>query len=433
MKKRIFLQNIIILSLSSLLIRGLGMIFTVRLAAVMGAEMLGRYRLIISIYVFFLLLCTSGISVTVTRLTGDLLAKNEFGKAAFVRDKALQLSLITGVIIGLIMIGVSFILPKQIFGEGASSAVRLLGISLPFGGFSAALRGYFTAKRKILRNCGEQLLEQLSEIIIFFSIAGNLSKLGISPLLCAAFSTTSAEIISFIYCIILWYYDKKCNYKAERFIGIYKIAMPIFIPCTASAGLRSALSTVENSLIPVGLMTFGAEREAALSEYGIISGMALPCVLLPSVFILPFSQLIVTELSRERTLMHKKNIRRIAVKSLKIVIIYSLIMMLPYLIIPDKIASSLGYCREAGFYMRVLAPLIPLSFLDSAVDGMLKGLDCQKSYFRINIIESVLRVIMALTLVPILGSAGVIAIIIFGELINVTLSLWKLLDIIKKK
>ena len=106
-------------------------------------------------------------------------------------------------------------------------------------------------------------------------------------------------------------------------------------------------------------------------------------------------------------------------------------MMTPFIFIPDKIASAFGYCDKAGFYMRVLAPLIPLSYLDSAVDGMLKGLDCQKSYFHINIIESVLRVIMALTLVPFLGTAGVIAIILFGELINVTLSLWKLLEVIK--
>lgn len=420
-----------ILSASSLVIRGIGMAFSVKLAAVMGAEMLGRYRLTISIYVFFLLLCTSGISVTVTRLTGDLLAKNEYGKASFVRDKALGFSFITGIILGAIMFLTSFFLPRHIFGDGAAGAVRLLGISLPFGGFSAALRGYFTAKRKILRNAGEQLLEQLSEITVFFIAADHLSALGVSPLLCAALATTIAEIISFFYCIFLWLNDRKHNAAPEQFSGIYKLSSPVFIPCTASAGLRSALSAIENSLIPVGLITFGSGRENALSEYGIISGMALPCVLFPSVFILPFSQLIVTELSRERTLLHTKNIRRISVRSLRIVIIYSLLMMTPFIIFPDKIASAFGYCDKAGFYMRVLAPLIPLSYLDSAVDGMLKGLDCQKSYFRINIIESVLRVIMALTLIPVFGAAGVIAIILFGELINVTLSLWRLLDEIK--
>ena len=103
--------------------------------------------------------------------------------------------------------------------------------------------------------------------------------------------------------------------------------------------------------------------------------------------------------------------------------------MTPFIFIPDKIASAFGYCDKAGFYMRVLAPLIPLSYLDSAVDGMLKGLDCQKSYFRINMIESVLRIIMALTLVPLFGAAGAAALILLGELVNVTLSMWKLLSV----
>ena len=178
-------------------------------------------------------------------------------------------------------------------------------------------------------------------------------------------------------------------------------------------------------------MQYGALKEQALSEYGIISGIALPYVLFPSVLIIPFSQLIVTELAQERTLGHKKNIRRIALRSLRATIIYSLIMMLPFLVCPDVIVSMTGVCRESIFYLRVLAPLIPLSYLDSAVDGMLKGLDCQKSYFHINIIESVIRVIMAFTLIPFFGPAGITAIILFGELINVTLSLWKLLDVIK--
>ena len=103
--------------------------------------------------------------------------------------------------------------------------------------------------------------------------------------------------------------------------------------------------------------------------------------------------------------------------------------MLPFLIFPYELAGLLGYPQRAGFFMRVLALLIPLSFLDSIADGMLKGLDCQKSYFRINMIESVLRIIMALTLVPLFGAAGAAALILLGELVNVTLSMWKLLSV----
>ncbi len=431
MKKKLFLKNIMILSASSLIIKSMGMFFAVKIACVMSGEMLGRYRLVMSIYAFFLLMCTSGISVTITRLTGEMSAKEEYGKVSYIRDRIQLYGLLSGTIIGVLMILSSFILPGEFFSGGAAASVRILGASLPFAGFSAAVRGYFTAKRKIIRSAGEQILEQSAEILIFFASIKYLSSIGISPIFCAAVGTALAEFLSSLYCVIIWLYDKKHTALSERAENIIKAALPIYIPCTASAGIRSALSALENNLIPTGLMLSGAMREEALTQYGIISGMAIPCVLFPSVFIVPFSQLIVTELAQERTLTHKKNIRRIALRSLRVTIIYSLVMMLPFLSTPGIITKLLGFSSDADFYLRVLAPLIPLSYLDSAVDGMLKGLDCQKSYFHINIIESVLRVIMALTLIPLLGIKGVIAIFIFGELINVTLSLWKLLNVIK--
>ncbi len=432
MKKQLFIKNVIILSLSSLIIRAIGMAFGVRAASVMGAEMLGRYRLTVSLYTFFFLLVTSGLSVTATRLAGDFLAAGECRKASYIRDKTILFGFLSGTILCGGMILLSFFLPTGFLGQGSVGAVRILALSLPFAAFSAALRGYFTAKRCILRTAAEQLLEQLSEITVFFAAFDYLEPAGISPLLCAALATTCAEVISFIYCIILWIADRRTTEPPEKVTQLFRLASPIAVPCTASAGLRSALSAVENSLIPAGLMLCGADQENALAEYGIISGMALPCVLFPSVLIIPFSQLIVTELSRENALGHHKSIMRISKKMLKVTIAYSLITTLPFLFFPEIIASALGFPSKAAFFIRVLAPLIPLSYLDSAVDGMLKGLDCQKSYFHINMIESVLRVIMALTLIPLYGAAGVIVIILFGELINVTLSLWKLLSVVNK-
>lgn len=431
MKKDLFIKNIIILSLSTLAIRAVGLIFGAKMAVVMGAYMLGRYKLTLSIYAFFLLMCTVGVSITVTRLAGDYFASGESRKAGFVRDASITFSFLFGMLLCIVMIVSSVFLPDMFFGEGSKNALRILSLSLPFAGFSSALRGYFTAKRCVFRTAAEQMLEQVVEIAVFFYSFYVFTPKGISPLYCAAAATTSAEVISFVYSMILWIADRKHTPKPEKVKEIIHLALPIAWPCTASAGLRSALSAVENSLIPSGLMLCGTGQDKALSQYGIISGMALPCVMFPAVFIIPFSQLIVTELSREKKLGHRKSVMHISRKMLKITVIYSIIMMLPFIICPQLISSVLGLPKESAFFMKVLAPLIPLSYLDSTVDGMLKGLDCQKSYFRINMVESVLRVIMALTVIPVFGAAGVIAIILSGELINVTLSLWKLLSVIK--
>ena len=431
MRKKLFIKNVMIMSFSALLIRCIGMLFAVKTAGIMGAEMLGRFRLVLCVYALFLLTSTSGTGITVTRIAGDLFACRKDAQACFVRDRAAGFSFLLGTAAGLLMLCTSFFLPGDLFSGGAANAVRILALSLPFAAFSSSMRGYFTAKRKILRNSIEQLIEQLAEIAVFLFICPYSYKLGISPLFCAAAATCCAEIISFFYSAALLFIDKRNNLRPVKMQGLFSAALPVLLPCTASSTLRSALSLIENCLIPAGLIRAASHGGQAMADYGIISGMALPWIMFPSVFIIPASQLIVPEMSGARKLGQKNSIAHMSHRLIRAALIYSLIAMLPFLIFPYELAGLLGYPQRAGFFMRVLALLIPLSFLDSIADGMLKGLDCQKSYFHINIIESVLRVIMALTLVPFLGTAGVIAIILFGELINVTLSLWKLLEVIK--
>ena len=432
MRKKLFVKNMLIMSFSALVIRGIGMVFAVKAADVMGAGLLGRYRLTMGVYAFFVLAATSGVSITVTRIAGDLIAQKRESCACFVRDRAAAMSSVAGAALGLLMICSSFFLPCELFGSGSANAVRLLAVSLPFAGFSSAVRGYFSARKKNLRNAAEQFIEQLTELIVFIIACERLDGIGFSPLLCAAIATVAAEVISFLYSALLLLSDRRRTPQPKKTEKMFSKAFPIYLPCTASSGLRSALSLAENCLISHGLILYCGAHTEAMEDYGIMCGMALPCVLFPSVFIIPASQLIIPELSAAKTLGQKNGIIHMSGKLLFLVVIYSLIAMLPFIIFPHSIASLLGYPPKAGFFMRVLAPLIPLSFLDSAVDGMLKGLDCQKSYFRINAAEALLRIIMALTLVPLLGTIGAAAVILFGELFNVSLSLWRLIKELKK-
>ena len=64
----------------------------------------------------------------------------------------------------------------------------------------------------------------------------------------------------------------------------------------------------------------------------------------------------------------------------------------------------------------MLAPVIPLMYLDSVVDGMLKGLNEQLSYLSYNIIDSVMRVGLILFLLPLMGLNGLIVVIFASEI-----------------
>ena len=93
MKKTVFIKNAAILTISSLFLRFAGILFRVWLAAKIGAEGIGLYQLIFSVYVLASTFATSGISTAVTRLIAEELAlgsKNSCIKILKITDSPSQ-------------------------------------------------------------------------------------------------------------------------------------------------------------------------------------------------------------------------------------------------------------------------------------------------------------------------------------------------------
>lgn len=397
-----------------------------------GAEGIGLYQLVLTVYFFFSTITTSGMCLTVTRLVTDLIAQNEFCKAKYVTRKCLIISEIISIIFGVVLfLSAEFIGINFLKDERTVLSLKILAPSIPFMAFSSCLRGYFYARRKIFQTSGEQLLEQVIEMGIFIFIFSFFTPNNLTHACCAiVIGTTAAEFISFFYSLILYIKDMrnfKC--KAEKVPSLARKIAPIAIPVTASSCLRSGLSAVENVLIPSGLKKYGSNYTRALSQYGLISGMAMPVLTFPSVFIMPFATLIIPELSQASIEKRVNGIHHIAEKMFRLALLYSLPVMVIFMFFAKPLGIVLYDSDEVGLYISLLAPVVPLMYLDSVVDGMLKGLNEQASYLAYNIIDSVLRVILTYTLLPRFGIWGVITVIIVSELLNTTLSIARLLKI----
>ena len=76
----------------------------------------------------------------------------------------------------------------------------------------------------------------------------------------------------------------------------------------------------------------------------------------------------------------------------------------------------------------MLAPLIPVMYLDTAVDSLLKGLGEQVYTMWVNIADASLSVILVALLLPKMGINGYIITVYFTEIINATLSITRLLS-----
>lgn len=432
MKKKLFLFNALTLTITALLTRSIGMAFRVYMSNKVGAEGIGLYQLILTVYFFTTNVSTAGICLAVTRLVTDFLAKDNIYQAKKCVSKCLILSIIFSGIIGFTLylcsnnIGLYFLKDNRTI-----LSLKILSVSLPFMAVSACLRGYFYARRTVIKTASEQLFEQIIEIIVFSLIIGIFAPKGLEYACCAiAIGTTVSEVLSCLYSCVLYFFDKiKYKNKTGNSKGFIKKFLYIALPVTASSCLRSGLSAIENVLIPKGLKNYGSSSTKALADFGLISGMVMPVITFPSVFLVSFSQLMIPEMSEAKSENRPNGITYMATKIIHFAFLFSLLAMGIFIFYSNSLGNIIYQNKDAGFYMKILAPIIPLAYMDSIVDGMLKGLNQQVHYLTYNILDSVTRVTLTFILIPIFGIKGLIFTMFVGTIINTSLSVWRLLKV----
>lgn len=432
MKKRRFIINAAIMTGTGLLTRTLGMGFRVYMSNTIGSNGIGLFQLICSIYYFCVTFSTSGITLIATRSATESFARGEHGRGR----RYITLCLYTALGLSLASASILYIFSNQIcayiLGDiRAALSLRVMAIGFPFLALSACFRGYFFARRKAYITASEQLMEQISEIVLFACIVGFLAPMGIEYACCAvAIGSTGAEFLSFLYTYILYRRDvKKLNLSKSDGKGFFGKAISIGIPVTLSSTVRTGLSAAENVLIPRGLTSYGHSVNDSLSKYGIIAGMALPLLTFPSAFLLSFSTLMIPELTDAVATLRKNSIRHMTEKVLRFAFLFSVPAATVFFFFAQPIGEMLFSEREVIPYIQVLAPIVPLFYLDSVIDGMLKGLNEQLHYLSYNIIDSAIRVAIITVLLPVWGITGLIVVYFISGILNTGLSLMRLIKV----
>ena len=243
-----------------------------------------------------------------------------------------------------------------------------------------------------------------------------------------------SEIVSCALSGLAYLYDRKkyavatlSGQSAPR--GLTRKLLGITLPVTLSACLRSGLITLEHALIPRGLKRSGASWATALSSYGVLHSMVLPVVLFPSAFISSFAGLLVPEVAESNAREDKERVSRISTKVISAALIFSFGVSGIMACFSHELGQVIYHSGEAGMYIRQLAPLIPIMYVDSSVDAVLKGMGQQVYSMNVNIIDALISVILVWILVPNMGLSGYVITIYVTEILNTTLSLTKMLPI----
>lgn len=436
-KKGIFIKNAAILTATSLLLRFAGIIFKVWLSGKIGSEGIGLYQVIFSFYVLASTFATSGICTAVTRLCAEEIAKNKPQNCKKVLRTSLLLSfLIAGISAIIIIFGANFI-GTTILGDSRTViSLKILPLSLPFIAASSVFRGYFVAKRKILPNSVGQIIEQAARIIIIVSFINLFYSKGITACCFGIIlGDALAEAFGFLLLWLSYFVETRAlkGQKTEKINGLLGNIIHISLPITSGRYLNSLLRTAENVLVPKNLAKYKLSGGNALSQFGMIKGMALPILFFPSAILNSVSTLLIPEISEAVTRKNQNAIKFASEKIIKLTLLCGMLCGSIFFVGGEKIGALIYKSYDVGFLIKALSPIVPLMYLDSICDGILKGLDQQSFTFKTAVSDSALRLVLILLMLSKTGIMGFIIIMYFSNIYTCILNVGRLVKISKAK
>ena len=374
-----YLKNAALMTGADVLLRLAGMGLRIWLANALGGEGMGLYQLVLAVYALFVTLATAGVSVAATRLMAEELARGR----AQARGMLVRLAG-TGLLLGAAAMGAQYGLAgaaaRWWLGDvRAAGALRVSAFGMPWMALSAVLRGFFIARRRVEPNVLSQLVEQSVRIgIIWYALEwGNAPDVSAR---CTAVLAATAVSEAVSACILLLFYRG----EAVRAFGAEKARRPadparrlweILWPVEGGRCLASALHTAENMLVPACLTVCLLDRMLRLT--GCFSALAGAL----------------------------------------------------FWVWGEPLALLLYHSQEAGFYLRVLGPAMPLMYLESMVDGAMKGMGEQKAVFRYSLWDAVLRIAGVLLLLPRWGMKGFLWVILLSSAYTCQMNTARLLHV----
>ena len=370
------LINTLTLAATSFLMRTVGVAFNVYLTGRLGAAGIGLFSLVTDVYAMALTFSFAGLPLASTRLTVEDSGKNA-GQGVWIMRRCALYGLTVGcMMLAAVWFGAELIAKLWLGDIRTASSLRILALSLPAASVGCAFSGYFTARRTVLKYAAVQIFEQAIKIAVSVLMLRFWAAKGAEYACDAVALGITISQISSLLCAFLLYKSTKHQKPKEKTPG----------------GLRALL-------------------RIALPDAAIMTALA---------------SMLVPEFAECAARGNRNRIDSMAARAIKITVLFSMGTAGIMFIFSEGLSQCIygdGQCAE---YLRVLAPLLPIMYTDTTVDGILKGLDQQVYSMRYNIIDSAMCVVLVLILIPKYSVKGYVAILFISEIVNFSLSIHRL-------
>ena len=404
----------LLLTLTGLLSRIIGFFYRIFLSQSIGAEAMGIYQLTFPIHVLTISLTASAIQTAISRFVAQAAIAGQQAKACPGRKGPCneRCYLAAGLFLSL---SLSFFCMAFLyrfsdwiairFLEEARCAplLRILAFTIPFGAIHSCLNGYFYGLKKTFAPAFSQLAEQAARVAsvwLFFEIS--MEKYQAISLSLVAWGIVVGEAAAILFSFS---FLPRKRAQGSRILAMRQI-LGMALPLSANRVLVNVLQSLEAVMIPGQLRQFGYSASESLSVYGVLTGMALPMVLFPSVLTNSVSVLLLPAIAEAQEKQDRKYILNTVKKACLYCILLGLACTLCFLLLGKWMGRTLFGNELAGTFIVILGWICPFLYLSTTLHSILNGLGKTTSTFLLNVLGLGVRIGFVVYAIPMVGIKG---------------------------
>ena len=388
-KKETFMQGVITLIFSQVLIKILGLVYTLYLTNRQGFGDRGNGIVAAGYQIYAMLLTISSIGVpnAISKLVSERVAIGDHKGAHRIFKIAFATFSVIGLVGSLLLfLGARVISVYWLQIPDAEMTLVALSPAIFFVAIASVMRGYFNGRQNIKATARSQTIEQIFKTaltIILVEIVAIISNTSTQWMAGGAtLATTLATMAGFGY-LYLYYETRKkeialeikstVNYKYERVRTIVKKILLVSIPIALTAIMSSLNKNIDSFTVVRSLKNFMPE-DMAVSQYGILGGKVDTLTSLPLSINVAFSTALVPAISAAKAKKDKETITKKTSFSLLISMLIGLPCTVGMCIFAGPILNLLfPNASDGTVILQISALTILFTILDQTINGALQG------------------------------------------------------------
>ncbi len=411
-RKHTIIKGTFILTMTGFTTRFMGFFYRIFLSHTFGEEGVGLYQLVFPIYALCFSLTSAGIELALSRCIAARMTKGKHKEARELLYTSLFLTVTASVIVTLILQKYSLPISQAFLHEPrCADLLVILSYAFPFASVHSCICGYYFGLKQTGIPAVSQFVEQTARILSVYLLYLYGVRVGIRfGVSIAVAGLIAGEIFSSVFCLrallgrhvlasLSRFHFRGCTRHSRELLALS-------VPLTASRVLLNLLQSIEAVSIPVRLQSYGMSLSESLSTYGVLTGMALPCILFPSAITNSVSTMLLPTVAEIQALNHRQELTSLVRKVTYSCIFLGSICCVSLLCFGKWVGTILFHSPMAGDYIITLAWMCPFLYTNNTLISMINGIGKTTLSFGINSSSLGIRIASVFLLIPAFGIEG---------------------------